>query len=104
MLICTVFPHFEPFSGGRVTEFCGQEFDGHPDFFFLIVHAVLKNATHSKFRCVVNFLCVVTCHRDDPRANAIFLGFTDILAWQMGRGVAKIGGHSIAWWEFRPRK
>ena len=33
ILICTVFPHFGPFSGGGgKTKFCGQEFYGHPDF------------------------------------------------------------------------
>ena len=34
ILICTVFPHFGPFSGGVgvKTKFCGQEFYGHPDF------------------------------------------------------------------------
>ena len=35
LLICTVFPHIlGPFGGGggRKTEFCGQEFYGHPGF------------------------------------------------------------------------
>ena len=35
ILICTVFPHFGPFSGGGgggKTKFCGQEFYGHPGF------------------------------------------------------------------------
>ena len=33
LLICTGFPHCGPFSGGGdKTKFCGQEFDGHPDF------------------------------------------------------------------------
>ena len=32
LLICTVFPHFGPFSGGGQTKFRGQEFHGHPDF------------------------------------------------------------------------
>ena len=31
ILICTVFLHFGPFSGGGETRFCGQEFYGHPD-------------------------------------------------------------------------
>ena len=40
ILICTVFPHFGPFSGefsgggGGKTKFCGQELYGHPDFSF----------------------------------------------------------------------
>ena len=33
LLICTVCPHFGPFSrGGVKPKFCGHEFDGHPDF------------------------------------------------------------------------
>ena len=33
LLICTLFPHFGPFSrGGGFTKFCGQDFYGNPDF------------------------------------------------------------------------